>query len=160
MNGRFGLWRDFISLRRSRIRRGKKHFYPHKCASDTSLRSAYATRRLTPYATVRAVRMFLSEKSQDFFDRLTQKDFAVLLNIAPTTLNGYIKNKRQPDFALVKQIAFLLNVSVDYLLDYNNGQLNADIKELSLISKIRKMDEKERNIVYGLVNLIDKNREE
>lgn len=92
--------------------------------------------------------------------KITQKDFAVLLNIAPTTLNGYIKNKRQPDFALVKQIAFLLNVSVDYLLDYNNGQLNADIKELSLISKIRKMDEKERNIVYGLVNLIDKNRGE
>lgn len=91
---------------------------------------------------------------------ITQKDFAVLLNIAPTTLNGYIKNKRQPDFALVKQIAFLLNVSIDYLLDYNNGQLNTDIKELSLISKIRKMDEKERNIVYGLVNLIDKNREE
>ena len=61
----------------SRLSRGKKHFYPHKCASDASLRSAYATRRctyatrrLTPYATVRAVRMFLSEKSQDFFDRL------------------------------------------------------------------------------------------
>ncbi len=62
-----------------RASRGKKHFYPHKCASDTSLRSAYATRRcayatrrLTPYAIVRAGRMFLSEKSQDFFDRLRQ----------------------------------------------------------------------------------------
>lgn len=42
---------------------------------------------------------------------ISQKEFAKLLNIAPTTLNGYIKNKRQPDFALVKQIAFLLNVS-------------------------------------------------
>lgn len=91
---------------------------------------------------------------------ISQKEFAKLLNIAPTTLNGYIKNKRQPDFALVKQIAFLLNVSIDYLLDYSNSTIDADIKELSLISKIRKMDKKERRIIYDLVNLIDKNTQE
>ena len=91
---------------------------------------------------------------------ISQKEFAKLLNIAPTTLNGYIKNKRQPDFALVKQIAFLLNVSIDYLLDYSNSTVDVDIKELSLISKIRKMDKKERRIIYDLVNLIDKNTQE
>lgn len=91
---------------------------------------------------------------------ISQKEFAKLLNIAPTTLNGYIKNKRQPDFALVKQIAFLLNVSIDYLLDYRNSTVDVDIKELSLISKIRKMDKKERRIIYDLVNLIDKNTQE
>lgn len=91
---------------------------------------------------------------------ISQKEFAKLLNIAPTTLNGYIKNKRQPDFALVKQISFLLNVSIDYLLDYSNSTVDVDIKELSLISKIRKMDKKERRIIYDLVNLIDKNTQE
>ncbi|MGN0684414.1 MAG: helix-turn-helix domain-containing protein [Oscillospiraceae bacterium] len=91
---------------------------------------------------------------------ISQKDFAALLNIAPTTLNGYIKNKRQPDFALVKRIAFSLNVSIDYLLDYNNSSLDLDIAELSLIDKLRKMDFKERKVVYDLVNLIDKSREE
>ncbi len=91
---------------------------------------------------------------------ISQKEFAKLLNIAPTTLNGYIKNKRQPDFALVKQIAFLLNVSIDYLLDYSNSTVDVDIKELSLISKIRKMDKKERRIISDLVNLIDKNTQE
>ena len=87
---------------------------------------------------------------------ITQRDFAALLNIAPTTLNGYIKNKRQPDFALVKQIAFSLDVSIDYLLDYNNKSTDLDIKELSMIAKLRKMNERERDIVLDLVDLIDK----
>ena len=90
---------------------------------------------------------------------ISQKDFAALLNIAPTTLNGYIKNKRQPDFKLVKRMAFSLNVSIDYLLDYNNSRLDMDITELSLIDKLRKMDLRERKIVFDLVNLIDKSRE-
>lgn len=38
---------------------------------------------------------------------ISQKEFAQTLNIAATTLNGYIKNKRQPDFELVKSIAFI-----------------------------------------------------
>lgn len=88
--------------------------------------------------------------------KISQRDFAAALNIAPTTLNGYIKNKRQPDFALVKQIAFSLKVSIDYLLDYNNDNTSPDIRELSLISKIREMSEDERQIVFDLVNLIDK----
>lgn len=91
---------------------------------------------------------------------ISQKDFAELLNIAPTTLNGYIKNKREPDFALVKRIAFSLNVSIDYLLDYNNDGYNLDIYELSLIDKVRKMDSKERGVIYDLVNVIDKKRKE
>ncbi len=87
---------------------------------------------------------------------ISQRDFARALNVAPTTLNGYIKNKRQPDLALVKQIAFSLKVSVDYLLDYDNSSTSLNIHELSLIAKIRNMDENERLIVFDLVNLIDK----
>ncbi len=87
---------------------------------------------------------------------ISQRDFAAALNIAPTTLNGYIKNKRQPDFALVKQIAFSLKVSVDYLLDHNNDNNSLSIRELSLISKIREMNEDERQIVFDLVDLIYK----
>ncbi len=88
--------------------------------------------------------------------KISQRDFTAALNIVPTTLNGYIKNKRQPDLALVKQIAFSLKVSVDYLLDYNNDDTSLNIRELSLISKIREMNEDERRIVFDLVNLIDK----
>ncbi len=87
---------------------------------------------------------------------ISQRDFAAALNIAPTTLNGYIKNKRQPDFALVKQMAFSLNVSIDYLLDYENKNVSLNVHELSLIAKIRRMNESEKQIIIDLVNLIDK----
>ncbi len=96
--------------------------------------------------------MILNEKN------ISQRDFAAALNIAPTTLNGYIKNKRQPDFALVKQMAFSLNVSIDYLLDYENNNVSLDVHELSLIAKIRRMNESEKQIIIDLVNLIDKRK--
>ncbi len=94
--------------------------------------------------------MILNERN------ISQRDFAAALNIAPTTLNGYIKNKRQPDFALVKQMAFSLNVSIDYLLDYENKNVSLNVHELSLIAKIRRMNENEKQIINDLVNLIDK----
>lgn len=87
---------------------------------------------------------------------ITQKEFAATLNIAPTTLNGYIKNKRQPDFELVKNIAFVLGVTTDFLLDYEGNGINLTVKELSLISKLRSADEEQRAVVYDLVNVIDR----
>ena len=86
---------------------------------------------------------------------ISQKEFAAMLNIAPTTLNGYIKNRRQPDIDTIKKIAYTLNVSTDFLLDHNgNGTFSAE--ELSFIFKIRNMDKQQRDIIYDLTNIIDK----
>ena len=99
----------------------------------------------------------------DFGDRLmqlleenniSQKEFAEMLHIAPTTLNGYIKNKRQPDFKLVKRIASIMNVSADYLLGLNSDGISLSAEELSYISKLRKMSDSSRQIIYDLVNII------
>lgn len=87
---------------------------------------------------------------------ISQKSFAASLNIAPSTLNGYIKDRRQPDFETLKSIAFVLNVSVDFLLDYKSDNIELTINELSLIAKIRKMDNSQKEIIYDLVNIIDK----
>ncbi len=87
---------------------------------------------------------------------ISQKEFAATLNIAPTTLNGYIKNKRQPDFDLVKRIAFILNVTTDYLLDYNGGGQGLSVKEMSLIYKLRELDENQQAVIYDLVNITAK----
>lgn len=87
---------------------------------------------------------------------ISQKSFAASLNIAPSTLNGYIKDRRQPDFETLKSIAFVLNVSIDFLPDYNSNNIKLTLNELSLIAKIRKMDNAQREIIYDLVNVIDK----
>lgn len=102
--------------------------------------------------------MAFGDKLKELLDEkeISQKDFAAKLNMAPTTLNGYIKNNRQPDFETIKNIATALNVSIDFLLDYNkNNNFTLSVQELSLIFKIRKMNNFQKDILYDLVNLID-----
>ena len=41
---------------------------------------------------------------------LSQREFAESLNIAPTTLSGYITNKREPDLGTLKNISLKLEV--------------------------------------------------
>lgn len=88
---------------------------------------------------------------------ISQKEFAKSLNIAQTTLNGYIKNRRQPDFDTVKSMAFLLGVSTDYLLDYHNGNNNLSLQELSLITKMRKMSISQQQLLHNIADCIIKN---
>ena len=87
---------------------------------------------------------------------ISQKEFAAKLNIAPTTLNGYIKNKRQPDFELIKKIAALLNGSIDFLFDYNNESSALTAKELSLVMKLRTLSDEQQEIIYKLIDLSSK----
>ncbi len=86
---------------------------------------------------------------------ISQKEFAYTLNIAPSTLNGYIKNRRQPDFETLRNMAFVLNVSIDFLLENNDGGgFDITAREISLVSKLRNMDKKQRDIIYDLVNIV------
>ncbi len=86
---------------------------------------------------------------------ISQKEFAYTLNIAPSTLNGYIKNRRQPDFETLRNMALVLNVSIDFLLEHNeSGSLDITAREISLVSKLRNMDKKQRDIIYDLVNIV------
>lgn len=63
-------------------------------------------------------KMTAGERIQYLLDQkeISQKEFAKKLNIAPTTLSGYIRDKREPDFVTLKRIAISLQTSVDYLL--------------------------------------------
>ena len=85
---------------------------------------------------------------------ISQKEFALTLKIAPTTLNGYIKNRSQPDFELVKKMAESLNISTDFLLDSHGGSsISLTAKELSLICRLRSLSEEQQKIIYRLVAL-------
>ena len=90
---------------------------------------------------------------------ISQKDFAAMLNIAPSTLNGYIKNKRQPDFEVIKNIVFILDTSADYLLDCMRESGKLTVKEKSLIAKMRILSEEQQELIYDLVNVTAKKNE-
>ncbi len=99
--------------------------------------------------------MTFGEKLLELLDErdITQKKFAAILNIAPTTLNGYIKSSRQPDFELVKNIASILEVSTDYLLDYKGNGVNLSSEELSAVLKLRTLSEEQRKIIFKLIDI-------
>ena len=81
--------------------------------------------------------------------------FASMLNIAKTTLNGYIKSNHEPDFETVKAMAGALHVSTDCLLGYTSPDAPTS-KEFMLIDKLRQMTPEQRNMIYDLVLVIDR----
>ena len=88
--------------------------------------------------------------------KATQKDLAKKLNIAPTTLNGYISNKREPDLETLKSIAQALGVTVDYLLGVEGGMIDLSAKEEALIWQLRRMTPSQRDVVVELINVMTK----
>lgn len=62
---------------------------------------------------------------------LTQKALAEMLDITPTRLNYWEKDKREPNIAMIKQIAAVLNISISELLElgeFDNQYPNAGIE--------------------------------
>lgn len=85
---------------------------------------------------------------------LRHKEFAKVLGIPASTLEGYLNSGKQPDFELLVKIASALNVSIDYLLDNDFTPLPnlVSAKELNMLSKLRTLGKTERNVIYFLVD--------
>ncbi len=88
---------------------------------------------------------------------MTQKELALQLNIAPSTLGSYVQNKREPDFATLKAIARYFEVSTDYLLDYTLHQPRSQY-ETEILRIFRSLSEEQQIIcleqckVFLLIN--------
>ena len=76
---------------------------------------------------------------------MTQKEVAAALNIAPSTMGGYVQGTREPDFATLRQIAAFFHVSIDYLLSYHSGQA-ASWQEEELLRIFRTLTEEQREV--------------
>lgn len=58
--------------------------------------------------------------------KITQADFAKILNISPSTIGMWEQNRRSPDNETLKKISEFFNVSVDYLLErYSSANYNS-----------------------------------
>lgn len=92
------------------------------------------------------------------FEGLSQKEFAEKINVHPSTLNGYINDGKQPDFELLKRIAAALEVSTDYLLDYDNGEKPQgpplSEEELALLTSFRGFSREKREVIAALVKML------
>ncbi len=81
---------------------------------------------------------------------LTQRKLSTELHIAPSTLNGYLRKNREPDYDTLIKISKYFNVSTDYILGvtnirnpYNHGECFDD-KEEELLGIYRELMPKEQ----------------
>lgn len=89
---------------------------------------------------------------------LSQKEFAEILNIAPTTLSGYITNKREPDIGTLKNIALKLGVSLDFLLEVKTEEEPMTLvnEEWELVVLYRTLTEEQQELIFEQTKLMSK----
>lgn len=87
---------------------------------------------------------------------ITQKQMAKDLNLATSTLNGYLCGTRQPDFDMLLSIARYLSVSTDYLLNNTNelhGGENLTEQESEMLRCYRQLDADQRELILEQAKL-------
>ncbi|MFG6383595.1 MAG: helix-turn-helix domain-containing protein [Lachnospiraceae bacterium] len=97
--------------------------------------------------------MKLSSRLENLLEEnnLTQKKLSTELHIAPSTLNGYLRRDREPDFSTLIKLANYFRVSIDYLLGVTNIRrpytTNGfyDDKEEDLLDTYRTLGPQEQN---------------
>lgn len=76
---------------------------------------------------------------------LTQKQVAIDLNIAPSTMGGYVQGSSEPDFETLKRLANYFDVSTDYLLDIHTSKSNNYLED-ELLRVFRSMTEEQQSL--------------
>jgi transcriptional regulator with XRE-family HTH domain len=82
---------------------------------------------------------------------LTQKEFAKLMNIAPSTVTMYEIGQREPNFTLLDKMATYFEVSADYLLGRKDIKINGESD--SLITQIYKLSPEKRKALEILLEI-------
>jgi transcriptional regulator with XRE-family HTH domain len=85
---------------------------------------------------------------------LSQAELASMLGIPPTTLNGYILDRYEPDCTRLKEIAGILGVSTDYLLRTDSYcELNKD--EILIVQKSLTLSKRRKDMVMEQINFLE-----
>lgn len=93
---------------------------------------------------------------------ISQKQLAIELNIASTTMNGYVNNRREPDFKILKQIANYFHVSTDYLLGNDSSDFMDSSPplltnhEIQVLYYYRALNPEQKEVADGLLKLMYK----
>lgn len=82
-----------------------------------------------------------------------QRQFAERLGITPSRLNYWEKDKREPDVAIIKQIAQILDISSDWLIGNNVAPIDIELTttEKTHIKKYRTLDKYGKKAVDDLL---------
>lgn len=91
---------------------------------------------------------------------LTQRQVSSDLHIAPTTLNGYIKGHREPDYGTLIRIAEYFEVSIDYLLGVTKVRKHPEhplsMREGDLVGTYRSLQPEKQDLLIEQAHLFQK----
>ena len=87
---------------------------------------------------------------------LTQKQVAKDLNIAPSTLGGYVQGTSEPDFETLKMFARYFNVTTDFLLNYSSG-ITSGHNEDKLLQIFRSLPTRSQELYIDIGLVFTKN---
>ena len=76
---------------------------------------------------------------------ITQKQVANDLNIAPSTMGGYVQGSSEPDFETLKRLATYFNVTTDYLLNVHSSKSNNSLED-ELLRVFRSMNAEQQSL--------------
>ena len=102
----------------------------------------------------------ISDLCNDY--HITQKELAKALSLPVTTLNGYVRGHREPDYETLQRFADYFGVSCDYLLDYsvnkeNQTRLTAlSAEEYRFIGVCRQLRADQRELLVEEAQFMDK----
>lgn len=88
---------------------------------------------------------------------LTQEEFGKKLNIAKSTVSQYENNINVPDISMICKIAELFNVSIDYLVGFNDNKNPYKEEINNKNEKSRYVNDKETTIALHNENGYDEN---
>lgn len=78
-------------------------------------------------------------------NELSQKQLAINLNIAVSTIGNYVRNTREPDFDTLKLFASYFSVSIDYLLNYQSENTNNHMED-EMLRVFRSLTDSEKEL--------------
>lgn len=91
---------------------------------------------------------------------ISQKQLAIELKLPPTTLNGYINNRREPDYQTLLEIANYFHVSTDYLLGNQNTifiephPYDFTKQDILMLHYYKKLNPNQKEIIDELLKLM------
>ena len=88
---------------------------------------------------------------------ISQKELAQKLNSAPSTLNGYLKGHRSPDYQTLIRLADFFDVSTDYLLGKKNSP-ELKPEEIRILKLYNSLSEDNKKLAFDLISVIQNNQ--
>lgn len=83
---------------------------------------------------------------------MTQKEFARELNLAPTTLNNYVKGQREPDLDTIGKFCDFLGCTADYLMGRSSSPVAiVSDEEAALLAAYHAADQNIQNAIDALL---------